>query len=254
MIVLVFGILFVANVFNISDNIKYGVGITILVVGIIGCCLFAVLTYIAADTNSNGGDTTDVAERKDFGGARHAALMLAVQSGMNLTQTYNFKHDTNINNNKEKNAEISKKLLLKMLKRENELRLSKEILEKYEIEATKYYDNNEIYKNNKNQYVFISEVVNDLQKKVANEFGFVDENEENYAINYLRSAVALYPNDESIKNAANYLKYNSVKKFPFNVNDVYIDINLFNLNNNLIKFSSLIKENILNIIISGSIT
>ena len=66
--------------------------------------------------------------------------------------------------------------------------------------------------------------------------------------------MALYPDDESITNAANYLKYNSVKKFPFHVDDIYKDINLLDLKDNLIKLSQIIKQNVLNIIISGSIT
>ena len=48
--------------------------------------------------------------------------------------------------------------------------------------------------------------------------------------------------------------YNLVKKFPFNIDDYYKDINLLDLNNNIIKLSKIIKRDVLNVIISGSIT
>ena len=112
-------------------------------------------------------------------------MMLAVQSGRNLTERYDFRQNTNMNQEKAKKADkISKELLIKMLKRENELRLSKEILQKYETEAIKYYDNN-----SNNNKLFISQALNNLQKKVVNEFGFgpMDKNEEIYGLECLRS-------------------------------------------------------------------
>ena len=240
---LIFGILLVADVFDVTDNIKYGVGVTILVIGSLGCCISGLITiYGACCGDSGGGGGSKPPD------VRMAALMLTVQSGMNLTERYDFKSPDN-------NVKIDKQLLIKMLKQENDLRLSTKIIEKYENEAIEYYDNIDPNRDCLNK-VFLSEVVNDLQKKVVNEFGFgsKNQNEEKYALEYLRSAMALYPDDESIKNAANYLKYNLAKKFPFNMNDFYVDINLLDLNGKLIKLSQIIKKNVLNVIISGSIT
>ena len=239
---LIFGILFLADVFSVSEDVKYGVGITILVIGSLGCCVGCLIMCISCtETGSSRG------------GGDMVMRMYAIQSGMNLTQRYNFKKKTNTKSTS--NKKIDKALLLKMLKRENELRLSKAVLQEYEDEAVKYFDNDD-----PNRYSlkkpFLGEVVNNLQKKVVNEFGFgpTNKNEEEYALEYLRSARALYPDDDEIKNSANYLKYNLVKKFPFNIDDYYKDINLLDLNNNLIKLSEIIKKDVLNVIISGSIT
>jgi len=134
------------------------------------------------------------------------------------------------------------------------LRLSEDVIQKYEDEAVKYYDNNNLNQYSLNNVYFAEKLQNNLQKQVVHEFGFTDKMEEEYALKYLRSAVALYPNDEAIKNAANYLKYNSVKEFAFNTDDIYKDINLLNLRGGLMKLSNIISKDVLNVIISGSIT
>ena len=222
-----FGVLFLDNAFDVSASVKYGVGITILVVGIIGSFVsFLIVCAVCSGTGSGGSD--------------RRIRMLAVQSGMNLTERHDFRQNAN-------KLQISKELLIKMLTRENELRLSKETLQEYEDEAQRCYDINDPKRHGLH-------IIDNLQKRVVNEFGFVAPQEEMHALEYLRSAVALYPGDGTIKNAANYLKYNLVKTFPFNIDDIYKDINLLDLNNNLIKLSQIIKRDVLNVIISGSIT
>ena len=228
LIPLIFGILLISDVFDVVDGVKFGVGITILVIGIVGAALSCWLCYAA--TCNVGLD----------GGASSGVMMMAVNSGMNLEKRHDFRHVKN-------NLKIDRQLLIKMLQRENQLRLSEELMEQYEIEAKKWYNKDDPKR-------FGLHVIDNLQKRVVNEFGFISPDQERYALEYLRSAMALYPGDDEIKNAANYLKYNLIKQFPFNINDYYKDINLLDLNNNLIKLSKIINRDVLNVIISGSIT
>ena len=47
LVVFIFGILMLANSFNIADGVKYGVGITILIIGCIGCCISGFIAFIS---------------------------------------------------------------------------------------------------------------------------------------------------------------------------------------------------------------
>eukprot|EP01084_Bolivina_argentea_P273651 466201_1 len=93
-------------------------------------------------------------------------LMLTKQSGRLLTTPYNYKMDMDMDMDSDI---IDRNILIKMLKRENELRLKKESLNKLEIEAIKYYENQSI---NDISEPFISDVFDKIQEKVCEEFGF----------------------------------------------------------------------------------
>eukprot|EP01083_Nonionella_stella_P036667 100046_1 len=122
---LIFGILFLVDVFNVTDNIKYGVGMTLICIGGICCCMSCI--YILCSGGGGGRS-----KRGDIG---MVAMMLVIQSGMNLNKRYNFKTDSkNKIMRHTTKKKIDKKLLIKMLERENELRLSEEVIQKYENE------------------------------------------------------------------------------------------------------------------------
>ena len=96
---------------------------------------------------------------------------------------------------------ISKEKIIEMLQLENEYRLSDKWLQLMEKESSANME-------------YPMKTIDLLQREVVKASGYKDDEEINNAIEYLRSAVALYPNDDEILNAANYLKYNRMK--PFN--------------------------------------
>jgi len=61
---------------------------------------------------------------------------------------------------------------------------------------------------------------------VCKEFGYQTKEEMNYALQQLRSARSMYPNDMEIKNAAYYLKYNRSCRGSLEVGDVWKDVKL----------------------------
>lgn len=106
-----------------------------------------------------------------------------------------------------------------MLQYENELRLSKEWLEKMEKEISESSDDSpsalDGYMTDK-----ISPTINQLQLAVVRKFGYNDSmSQSDEAVKILRSALATYPDDKEIKEAANYLKYNRINKGTFKIGE-----------------------------------
>ena len=106
-----------------------------------------------------------------------------------------------------------------MLQYENELRLSQEWLQKMEKEISQSNDDSpsalDGYMTDK-----ISPTINELQLTVVRKFGYNDSmSQSDEAVKILRSALATYPGDKEIKEAANYLKYNRINKGTFKVGE-----------------------------------
>ncbi|ETO22704.1 deiodinase [Reticulomyxa filosa] len=143
---------------------------------------------------------------------------------------------------------ITRDVLLQMLKRENELRLSKEALEEIEMESREYDGNdneNESNKNKKeheNEKVHIPMSIMKWQERVVREFGYESNDEVNYALQTLRSARRLYPNDMEIKDATYYLKYNRINRGTLGVGDEWKDVTLMTCNAQAKKLSDIIRE------------
>ena len=151
---------------------------------------------------------------------------------------------------------ITRDILIKMLKMENKLRLSAYYLNKLENQAITTYDSND-------EKMFILQtqtpfnmesIFDEIQCKVVNHFGFHESEHVLYALETLKSALSIYPNDEEIINSANYIKFNRAKAFEFNVGDKYKNIELLTLKNESLDFSNILNHKKPNIIISGSIT
>ena len=115
-----------------------------------------------------------------------------------------------------KELKISRDRLIEMLKYENELRLSEKWLALMEKEIIESNDESpsalDGYMTDK-----ISPTIRNLQLEVVKKFGYDLQKSE--AVNILRSALATYPDDDQVKNAANYLKYNRIDKGKFKVGD-----------------------------------
>ena len=110
---------------------------------------------------------------------------------------------------------ITKEKIIEMLTLENEYRLSKKWLELMEQESK--------------EMEYPMKTIDLLQTEVVKACGFKTEAQIENAIEFLRSASALYPNDEEILNAANYLKVNKMKPFnPYLYGAKYVDCALNN--------------------------
>ncbi len=101
-------------------------------------------------------------------------------------------------------------LLLQMLDYENKVRLSPEFIEVLEKEADIGYDEHCVTskENDPSKKVWISMELRNLQERVVQHFGYKTKEETFYAVNILRSALALHPNNEKIQLATNYLRFN----------------------------------------------
>lgn len=103
-----------------------------------------------------------------------------------------------------------------MLYRDDELRLSEEVQEKYAMEP--------------DSWAWKWQVTEEVQQRVCREFGF-EESGAGLAegLDLLRSAIALFPEDEGIRQAAHYLRHNIHMECPISVGKVVPDIPLFSL-------------------------
>jgi len=129
-------------------------------------------------------------------------------------------------------------VLVAMLARENEHRLSAESqiwLETHEDESAEDF------------YLC-------LQKRVAAEFGHIGEEEQLLAVQFMRSARAMFPDDDRIKNAVLYYKYNRSEQGKLIVGDLCPDVELFNCNGAAVLMSSLLHAALPTIFVAGSAT
>jgi len=102
---------------------------------------------------------------------------------------------------------------VKMLVREDYLRLSDEA--------------QALYAKRPESFMWKSKVTNDIQEQVAEEFGFEDNVEE--GVDLLRSALSLFPGDQTIINSAFYLRFNINVPCPLKVGEIVPNTPLFTL-------------------------
>eukprot|EP01083_Nonionella_stella_P080239 220398_1 len=117
----------------------------------------------------------------------------------------------------------TKQELIEMLQKENELRLSEEWIQKMEDEINEMKMDSPLagYSFEKR-----SPVIAALQTEVAKSFGYTTSSEIKEAMRRIHTALATYPNDKTIKNAANYLKYNRIEEGDFKQNQVMATHNI----------------------------
>jgi len=188
-----------------------------------------------------------VEERKRRLGAR---MLAAVNGRCN----FDFYLPLMVRERPENCEEITRDRLLKMLKRENEIRLSKEALDALEMEARDFEENEEIGCRTLCNKVHIPQSIVECQEKLVKEFGYRTNEQMNYALQMLRSARALFPDDIEIKNATYYLKFNRAHRGELKVGDIYKDISLMTCGKEEKKLSEIINEKKATVIIGGSVT
>jgi len=115
----------------------------------------------------------------------------------------------------------SKAVLLQMLKRECELRLSPGIQQLF----TKYT-------NDENYVTFITDR---LQQHVVEEFGYKD-------VDILRAAQSLYPGDNDISESAFYIKYNRCRQGSMTEGNTVPDVKLLSLDGTVSSINTYFQE------------
>ena len=134
----------------------------------------------------------------------------------------------------------TEKCLELMVQEEERIRISKE----YQEECTKV-------KNTVNGWLDVSAAV---QKQVAKQFGFVDDINNNIAVNMIRRARYLYPDNNIFKTVPIYVRENKANIGNYKVNDSVKNITLINDNTEQVNFNELLYSDRLNLIISSSIS
>ena len=109
----------------------------------------------------------------------------------------------------------SKDILIQMLQREEEIRFSSDYINKCTEVASE-----------PNGWLRISA---DFQKQVATEFGFKSSIENDIAVNHMRRAQYIYPDEPLFKTIPVYVRNNLATKGKFSTNDVVPNIILHQL-------------------------
>ena len=180
---------------------------------------------------------------------RMMARMITEQSGRDLLELYQ-GNGQSLRNFVDSSKIIDRDLLVKMLKYENKVRLMKDNLIALENEALNTYENEDTNVDT----VWVSDVIERIQRDVVKEFGYVSDIEIEYALNILRSASYMYTNDKDIMDAVYYLKYNKAKPIMFKVGDTYRDVKLLSKDNGSVMLSKLLDNERPNIVLAGSTT
>lgn len=124
---------------------------------------------------------------------------------------------------------IPKEKLLLMLQREEEIRMSQWYID----ECTKVKD--EI-----NGWLRIS---SEVQEKVDKEFGYTSNLENILAINLIRMASSIYPNDSRFQNTSVYVRENKAQKGKNVIGDIIPDMTIHNLDGTENNLYNLINSN-----------
>ena len=134
---------------------------------------------------------------------------------------------------------IPKEKLLLMLQREEEIRMSQWYID----ECTKVKD--EI-----NGWLRIS---SEVQQKVAKEFGYTENLENILAINLIRMASSIYPDDKRFQTTSVYVRENKAQKGKNVIGDIIPNMTIHNIDGSINNLYDLIKPNY-NLVIASSHT
>lgn len=96
-------------------------------------------------------------------------------------------------------------------------------------------------------------VTEDMQKKVATEFGFDDPINNEIACNDLRRAHITYPDNPVFKQSV-YVRNNKANMGTLQDNDIIPNVSLHTIDNEIIDLNDLLEENKINIFFGASHT
>ena len=96
-------------------------------------------------------------------------------------------------------------------------------------------------------------VTADVQKNIVMKYGFTEEINCDIALNYLRRARYIYPDNQKFKSPV-YVRENKANMGTFKKGDNFVDIDMYDINKKNIKLSELIKNDTYNLILASSHT
>lgn len=129
-------------------------------------------------------------------------------------------------------------LLLKMLRRDDELRLSDEVQSRYALQPE--------------SWDWKWQVTDSVQRHVCEEFGYVNNVEK--GLDLLRSSLSLFPNDDEVRQSAHYLRHNIHTDCPIPVGAKVPNILLYTLTGVATFLHDIINSGRATLIIAGSHT
>lgn len=130
-------------------------------------------------------------------------------------------------------------LLLKMLKRDDELRLSTDVQARYALQPE--------------SWEWKWQVTDEVQRRVCEEFGFVN-NSVAEGLDLLRSSLALFPGDEEVKNAAHYLRHNIHGMCPLPLGSVAPDLSVYTISGQMKQLRDVTSMGSATVVFTGSHT
>ncbi len=130
--------------------------------------------------------------------------------------------------------------VLSMLKREEEIRFSDDYLTKCTEVA-----------NIPNAWLHVT---SNMQEELVKEFGYTDSLSNALAVDVIRKAYDIYPEDEEIRNSVVKFRENFANPGIFKEGDDIIDIQLHSLNGNKMNLFNILDSNKPNVILVGSHT
>ena len=135
---------------------------------------------------------------------------------------------------------LDREKILEILKEEEKIRFSQEYISKCNAVA-----------NMPNGWL---EVTSDMQKDLLSKFGYNDLITNTLAVNVIRSANNLFPDDMEIKNSVVHFRENKAKKGNLEIGMTIQNFNLFTINKLKIDINSIIESNKPSVILAGSHT
>ena len=130
--------------------------------------------------------------------------------------------------------------LLNMITKEEEVRWSKW-----------YQDQCDQVKDEVNGWLRVTE---QAQYQIVKEYGFITDIEADIAVNYLRRARYLYPEEEKFKTIPVYVRNNKAKVCDFKSGDIVPDIRINQMSGDSISLYDFLNPTKLNIVIGSSHT
>jgi hypothetical protein len=134
----------------------------------------------------------------------------------------------------------TKEQLLLMLKEEEKIRFSEEYISECDNVA-----------HETNGWLRISE---EKQYEIAKKFGFSSDIESDIAVNHMRRAQYLYPEEDEFKKIPVYVRNNYAKQSNYSIGDIVPNIQIHTFDLNTINLYDTFQSNKINILIASSHT
>lgn len=96
------------------------------------------------------------------------------------------------------------------------------------------------------------DVTAEIQNEIVQKYGFVDSISRDIAVNMLRRARYIYPDNELFRKIPVYVRENKAGRGIYRDGDFVTDISLFDISNNKVNLSNILDKSKLNVIIASS--